>query len=58
MREENKERKYKVMFVKSSTGYFTPRLTLPYSYLRDLNINPGDSVVYSRCENGIVIRKA
>ena len=57
MKKENKERVYKVMFCKQSSGGYTPRLTVPDSMLRDLNIRPGDYVQYSRIEDGIVIRK-
>ena len=57
MRKENKERTYKVMFCKQSSGAYTPRITVPDSMLRDLNIRPGDYVHYSRIEDGIVIRK-
>lgn len=57
MKRENKERVYNVMFVKQKGGSYSPRITVPYSILRDLGIKPGDKVQYSRCENGFVVRK-
>lgn len=57
VRKENKERTYKVMFCKQSSGAYTPRVTIPDSMLRDLNIRPGDYVQYTRVEDGILIRK-
>lgn len=57
MRKENKERTYKVMFCKQSSGAYTPRVIIPDSILRDLNIRPGDYVQYTRVEDGILIRK-
>lgn len=57
VRKENKERVYKVMFCKQSSGAYTPRVVIPDSMLRDLNIRPGDYVQYTRVEDGILIRK-
>lgn len=57
VKKENKERVYKVMFCKQSSGAYTPRVVVPDSLLRDLNIRPGDYVQYTRVENGILMKK-
>lgn len=56
-RLENLNRVYKVMFVKQKSGSFTPRLTVPASMLRDLNIRPGDKVKYIPVEGGFKVIK-
>lgn len=56
-RRENKERLYKVMFNMKPNGTYTPRITIPDSLLRDINVRPGDMVRYQRVENGILIIK-
>lgn len=56
-RIENKERRYKVMFNLKPNGAYTPRITIPDSLLRDINVRPGDMIRYERVENGILIRK-
>lgn len=56
-RYENLNRVYKVMFVKQKSGSFTPRLTIPASMLRDLNIKPGDKVKYIPVEGGFKVIK-
>lgn len=56
-RLENLNRVYKVMFVKQKSGSFTPRLTVPASMLRDLNIKPGDKVKYIPVEGGFKVIK-
>lgn len=56
-RTENKERRYKVMFNLKPNGTYTPRITIPDSLLRDINVRPGDTIRYERVENGILIRK-
>lgn len=56
-RLENVNRVYKVMFVKQKSGSFTPRLTIPATMLRDLNIKPGDSVKYIPVEGGFKVIK-
>lgn len=56
-RVENENRVYKVMFVRQNSGAFTPRLTVPASMLRDLNIHPGDKVKYIRVEGGFKVVK-
>lgn len=57
VKKENKDRVYKVMFCKQSSGAYTPRVVVPDSLLRDLNIRPGDYVQYTRVENGILMKK-
>lgn len=57
MKRENKERVYKVMYVKQKNGSYTARIIVPYSLLKDLNIKIGDSVQYTPCEKGIIIRR-
>lgn len=54
-RLENLNRVYKVMFVKQKSGSFTPRLTVPATMLRDLNIRPGDKVKYIPVEGGFKV---
>ena len=56
-RTENKARRYKVMFNLKPNGTYTPRITIPDSLLRDINVRPGDMIRYERVENGILIRK-
>lgn len=56
-RMENINRVYKVMFVKQKSGSFTPRLTVPATMLRDLNIHPGDRVKYIPAEGGFKVVK-
>lgn len=56
-RLENLNRVYKVMFVKQKSGSFTPRLTVPATMLRDLNIRPGDRVKYIPVEGGFKVIK-
>lgn len=56
-RRENPERKYKVMFNQKPNGTYTPRITIPDSLLRDINVRPGDMIRYQRVENGILITK-
>ena len=56
-RRENKERRYKVMFNQKPNGTFTPRITIPDSLLRDINVRPGDMIRYQRVESGILITK-
>lgn len=56
-RTENKDKVYKVMFNKKPNGNITPRITIPASMLRDLNVNPGDKIRYERVERGILITK-
>ena len=56
-RRENIERKYKVMFNQKPNGTYTPRITIPDSLLRDINVRPGDMIRYQRVENGILIIK-
>lgn len=57
-RKENTERIYKVMFTKSGNGNYTARINLPYSLLKDLGINPGDSVKLSPGHECVIIRRA
>ena len=57
MRVENKDKVYKVMFCKSKTGSWSPRISIPDSILRDLNIRPGDSIQYIRTENGVILKR-
>lgn len=57
MRKENSEAKYKVMFVRSKSSY-TARVVIPSSAIADLDIHAGDSVVWERIENGLILRKA
>lgn len=56
-RLENVDRVYKVMFVRQKSGSFTPRLTVPATMLRDLNIRPGDRVKYIPVEGGFKVIK-
>lgn len=56
-RRENKERRYKVMFNQKPNGSYTPRITIPDSLLRDINVRPGDMIRYQRVEKGILITK-
>lgn len=56
-RLENVDRVYKVMFVRQKSGSFTPRLTVPATMLRDLNIRPGDRVKYISVEGGFKVIK-
>lgn len=56
-RVENENRVYKVMFVRQKSGAFTPRLTVPATMLRDLNIHPGDKVKYISVEGGFKVIK-
>ena len=56
-RLENENRVYKVMFVRQKSGSFTPRLTVPATMLRDLNIHPGDRVKYIPVEGGFKVIK-
>ena len=56
-RVENENRVYKVMFVRQKSGSFTPRLTVPATMLRDLNIHPGDMVKYIPVEGGFKVVK-
>lgn len=56
-RVENGNRVYKVMFVRQKSGAFTPRLTVPATMLRDLNICPGDKVKYIPVEGGFKVVK-
>ena len=56
-RRENKARRYKVMFNQKPNGTYTPRITIPDSLLRDINVRPGDMIRYQRVENGILITK-
>lgn len=57
MRKENSESKYKVMFVRSKSSY-TARVVIPASAIADLDIHVGDSIVWDRIENGLILRKA
>lgn len=45
------------MFVRQKSGAFTPRLTVPATMLRDLNIHPGDKVKYIPAEGGFKVIK-
>lgn len=54
-RMENVNRVYKVMFVRQKSGSYTPRLTVPATMLRDLNIRPGDKVKYIPVEGGFKV---
>lgn len=56
-RPENLERVYKVMFVKQKSGSYTPRLTLPYTLLKDYGIKPGDRVQIIPKEGRFEVRK-
>lgn len=56
MRKENVEAIYKVMFVKSKSSY-TARVVIPSSVIVDLDIHPGDCIVWQRVENGLLLRK-
>lgn len=56
-RRENKDRCYKVMFNQKPNGTYTPRITIPDSLLRDINVRPGDMIRYQKVENGILIVK-
>lgn len=56
-RLENPDKVYKVMFVKQKSGSYTPRLTLPYSLLKDMGINPGDKVQIIPKQGRFEVRK-
>lgn len=56
-RLENVNRVYKVMFVRQKSGSYTPRLTVPATMLRDLDIRPGDKVKYIPVEGGFKVIK-
>ena len=45
------------MYVRQKSGAFTPRLTVPATMLRDLNIHPGDMVKYIPVEGGFKVVK-
>lgn len=56
MRRENAKARYKVMFVKSKSSY-TARVVIPSSAIADLGIRVGDSIEWSRVENGLLLRR-
>lgn len=56
-RQENPDKVYKVMFVKQKSGSYTPRLTLPYTLLKDLDINPGDKVQITPKQGKFEVKK-
>lgn len=56
MRRENAKARYKVMFVKSKSSY-TARVVIPSSAIADLGIRAGDSIEWSRVENGLLLRR-
>ena len=57
-RRENPSRKYRVMFNLKPGGTYTPRITVPDSLLRDIGVRPGDSIIYTPVENGILITRS
>lgn len=56
MRRENAKARYKVMFVKSKSSY-TARVVIPSSAIADLGIRAGDSIEWTRVENGLLMRR-
>lgn len=56
-RRENKERRYKVIYNKKSTGAVTPRITIPNTLLLDIGVKEGDYIYYTRVPQGIIIKR-
>ena len=51
-------RNLKVSFNKSGSGSYTPRLSLPITWIREMGINEDDrEVIVSLCEDFIMVRK-
>ena len=51
-------RNLKVSFNKSGSGSYTPRLSLPITWIREMVINEDDrEVIVSLCEDFIMVRK-
>lgn len=56
MRRENAKARYRVMFVKSKSSY-TARVVIPSSAIADLGIRVGDTIEWTRVENGLLLRR-
>ncbi|EGT4247148.1 TPA: AbrB/MazE/SpoVT family DNA-binding domain-containing protein [Clostridioides difficile] len=49
------QRKLRVTFNKSGKGSFTPRLILPMSWIKEMNISPDERDVLVTFEDGKII---
>ncbi len=49
------QRKLRVAFNKSGKGSFTPRLILPMSWIKEMNISPDERDVLVTFEDGKII---
>ena len=56
-RSENKNHIYKIMSVKTKSGYGS-RIVLPNTIMNELYLKPGDSVQYIKSKDGYLIKKA
>lgn len=56
MKSENIDKIYKLMMVKQPHG-FSGRITVPTSFIRDLGLEHGSKLKYTRIENGFKVEK-